>query len=624
MPNNKDVNLEDMMNRKPRTGPITIDVTKGKVNKAPSNFEEEETHNSAPVTTEAETVKEVRAVQSGPIDMSSAHPINVNDILPKKEKPMAEGDMDLFAALDKAVAREKASITERIDAIIDAQDAEREEMAEKRMEEELDRELGRTSRKTISSDMDEDDLDLYDEDDDTSDVVDGPKVKAKTYRFPKNETHSDPNTSTESVAHTETKREITMDNISAPTESEVEEQTDNVTEEKKEDAPVMERVTSPSLNRNVTSILGEFNDDEGLFDDDTGEPTEEDREEAARNDKLLEELRSEVRSRVTPIKKKFDLSKFTINKKAISLQKVMRQAVTAHQNTADWILYDEGRPISMIGLSGPEILKLNPENSNRNRLNTFREMYRIIYNHVDDANKPDFEAWLKQTRFIDLQHIYFALYMATFGNSNFISYACPKCQKVFIQDVKLEDMVKYANDEVKDRVREILRMDSTSNSDHTYPVDLIQISDNYAFGIRTPSIWNVIIETASLTDRFLERYSDLIDIVAYIDSIYVIDEVNQQLIPVDTKPDPDDMAKTAARRVKAFYDILATLSTDEFYNLRAQIESYDKHASDINYILPGTKCPDCGEEIPANEDVTADSLLFTRHQLAAIGNMSNS
>lgn len=622
MPNNKDVNLEDMMNRKPRTGPITIDVTKGKVNKAPSNFEEEETSTHA--ATEAETVKEVRAVQSGPIDMSSAHPINVNDILPKKEKPMAEGDMDLFAALDKAVAREKASITERIDAIIDAQDAEREEMAEKRMEEELDRELGRTSRKTISSDMDEDDLDLYDEDDDTSDVVDGPKVKAKTYRFPKNETHSDPDTSTESVAHTETKREITMDNISAPTESEVEEQSDNVTEEKKEDAPVMERVTSPSLNRNVTSILGEFNDDEGLFDDDTGEPTEEDREEAARNDKLLEELRSEVRSRVTPIKKKFDLSKFTINKKAISLQKVMRQAVTAHQNTADWILYDEGRPISMIGLSGPEILKLNPENSNRNRLNTFREMYRIIYNHVDDANKPDFEAWLKQTRFIDLQHIYFALYMATFGNSNFISYACPKCQKVFIQDVKLEDMVKYANDEVKDRVREILRMDSTSNSDHTYPVDLIQISDNYAFGIRTPSIWNVIIETASLTDRFLERYSDLIDIVAYIDSIYVIDEANQQLIPVDTKPDPDDMAKTAARRVKAFYDILATLSTDEFYNLRAQIESYDKHASDINYILPGTKCPDCGEEIPANEDVTADSLLFTRHQLAAIGNMSNS
>ena len=341
------------------------------------------------------------------------------------------------------------------------------------------------------------------------------------------------------------------------------------------------------------------------------------------SNKLFEDLKTEVKQKITPIRNKINLAAFTIAQKSQSAQKVMRLAVQPHRNIADWVMYSAERPISVTGLSGPEILKLNPENSGRNRLNTFRDMYRVIYDHVYDGNKPEFETWLKQVRFNDLQHIYFALYMATFGGSNFLSYSCPnkKCNKVFIKDVEFKDMVKYASDEAKQKVQSILKLDTTSPSNDTYPVDLVQISDSYVFGLRIPSVWNVIIETASLSDKFLEKHGDLIDIVAYIDSIYYIDTANNQLIPVDTKPDPNDQAKTSARRIKVFYDIIQQLSSEEYFNLGAAIKEYDNPGEQVTYMIPACTCPDCATEIPANDKISPDSMLFTRHQLAAIGNM---
>ena len=336
---------------------------------------------------------------------------------------------------------------------------------------------------------------------------------------------------------------------------------------------------------------------------------------------MIEEHKKEAKEKIIPIKKTLDLSKFTISKKSVNAQKAMKLAAQTRQSVADWALYNANRPISMTGLSGPEILKLNPENSSRNRLNTFRDMYRVMYDHVHDANKPEFETWLKQTRFVDMQHIYFALYMATFSGSNFINYSCPHCNKIFLKDIKFEDMIVYADDEARAKVRNILKMDTTSISNDEYPVDLYQISNSYVFGLRTPSIWNVIIETASLSDRFLEKHADLVDVVSYIDAIYIIDEENNNLIPVDTKPDPNDQAKTSARRIKAFYDIISQLSTEEYYTLRAHINSYDNDAGKVSYQFPACNCPDCATEIPANTEIGPDNMLFMRHQLAAIANM---
>ena len=81
------------------------------------------------------------------------------------------------------------------------------------------------------------------------------------------------------------------------------------------------------------------------------------------------------------------------------------------------------------------------------------------------------------------------------------------------------------------------------------------------------------------------------------------------------------MAKTAARRIKAMYDIISTLSSEEYYALRAAIGELDEEVTKMSYQIPACKCPACETEIPANAEITPDGMLFMRHQLAAIGNM---
>lgn len=552
MSENKNVSLGDMMDRAPRTS--TIDLT----------------------------VKPTKPAESAiptPVSLDNMERVDVASILPKKEEVSDAGD-ELFAELDAAVDKECQSITERMEAIREAQADEIDRRDEEAYLADVD---SGDKTSTSTSTNDDEDFGLYDDKD-----VEIPAVKTSVTR---------------AAIRVPQKEESTT----TATEESAAVVTNNVDDEKAE------------IESERASILANTKDFD-LFGDDDEDDTDSTIDDGS-NERRIEELKAEVKEKIQPIKKAYDLSKFSISKKAVSISKVMKMATQGNVNVADWVLYGAKRPFSATALSGPEILKLNPDNTNRNRLNTFRDMYRVIYDHILDANKPDFEVWLKQTRFIDMAHIYFGLYKATFGGSNFVNYSCPNCGKIFLRDVSFEDMIVYADDKVKKEVQDMLKMDTTSASNDSYEVDLVQVSNDYVFALRTPSIWNVIIETASLNDQFLEKHQDLIDVVAFIDTIYVIDEANETLIPIDTKPDPNDQAKTSARRVKAFYDVIRTLSSEDFYLLRSKINGYDNDSSAISYRIPATTCPECATAIPENTEMTPDGMLFTRHQLAAIGSM---
>lgn len=493
-------------------------------------------------------------------------PVDIDALLPKKEKQDPILSNPLYTELDAAVEREKQNITERQAQIFNKM---REEVATIEAEEEtaqLDASIGGYSSTTTSIQSDPSDEYCID---DTAVIID------------------------ENANHVS-----------------VIDDKDNI--------DIMVRPASDE-----DSILG-YMDDDKLFDDaDEEEPVNT--EPPLSDEELLDSIKKQVRERIidNSPRRGIDLSKFTFAKKGCSVQKVMKMAITGHQNIADWVLPVANRTISMTGLSGPEILKLDANNSNRNKINTFKDMYGILYKHVVDANKPEFEVWLKQMRFTDLQHIYFAAYMATFNGSSFTNYACPHCGNVFIHDIEFKDLVNYKDDAAKAKVQNLLRKDTTSSDGDTYEVEMIQVSENYAFSLRTPSIWTTIIEIASLSDKFLEKHADLIDVIAYIDSVYLIDYDNNELVPVDTKPDPNDLGKTVARRVKSMHDIISTLSSEEYYTLTSAIGDIDKTSDEITYKLPSCTCPKCNKEIPENTDITPDQLLFTRHQLAAIANTSN-
>ena len=132
--------------------------------------------------------------------------------------------------------------------------------------------------------------------------------------------------------------------------------------------------------------------------------------------------------------------------------------------------------------------------------------------------------------------------------------------------------------------------------------------------------WGLAIESWRKPNP-IHSYSDLIDTITYIDSVYTIDNVNMQLIPVIIPFVKDDPIKSTIKRIKTLYDILKRLSSDEYYILRGYITKLADTSAELSYKIPAAKCTECDKEIPENTETSASDLLFTRHHLGAFANM---
>ena len=532
--------------------------------------EEQPSVEDAPKTPKKKTAAPVNVAMNA----DSVESFDPSTIIPKKEK-RDEGVDELFGDLDKAIAREKEEITKRHQELYEAMYEEHQDI-ESGVYDYDDRNPVSTE-KTVTTEQDED---LYEDE----------------------------------------KEEEETTNTAEPKRRVVFSEEDFEKEEEKEEEP-KETPKSITIKKTAEDIPS-YDDEEFESDMKEEEKTPKKKtpeEQEAEMNQFIEDLKVAAKKSIKPSMKTVDLSKFTISDKGVKASKVILEK-EKEQDVGDWVLYDSGHPISMSGLTGPELIKLDPENSTRNRYNTIKDIYKIIYNHVVDSKKPSFENWMKQTKYTDLDHIYFALYMATFGGSNFVSYQCPDCKNVFIKDVKFDDMIVYKDDAVKAKVHEILSQ-STDVGTVEYDVELIQASDEYAFGMKAPSLYNVVMETAGLPENILEKYSDLIDTINYIDSVYMIDYTNNSLIPVNIPVVKDDPVKTTIKRIQTLYDILKKLNSDEYYRLRGYISKLNDVSGDITYMIPEAKCPECDTKIEANKEVDASTLLFTRHHLGAFASM---
>lgn len=355
-----------------------------------------------------------------------------------------------------------------------------------------------------------------------------------------------------------------------------------------------------------------FNKADSIADDLKRETREQDDID---EDKMLDELKTAVKGSISTIKKKIDLSKFSVAKTPVAASKAISFSIK-DVSKADWVLPNAEICITATGLSGSEIFSLDPSNSNRNKINTFKEIYSIIYRHIENPDKGSFERWMKTTRYSDISHVYFALYRATFYGSNFIHYECPDCHHVFIKDFDFDELVKYKDDETKKKMHNIMNGHVTAAK--KYPVTRYQVSDNYVFDIREPSVWNTVIEVASLSDAFLEKYEDLINTIIAIDKIYVIDFDRNQLIPIDPNKVDGNIVQTVANKISTYSDIIKNIPPDAFFDLRTKIANAFQSTEDIKYVVPSCSCPRCKRKIEEQEREGSD-LLFTRHQLGALG-----
>lgn len=373
--------------------------------------------------------------------------------------------------------------------------------------------------------------------------------------------------------------------------------------------------------------------DEDLENDDTDESLDkqEDTEELkkerdeynAASEKIAEVITSE----------KIDLSQFTLSRNPISIAKAITFTNEAvNKPMAQSVpLFNTGRMISFTPLSGSEIAAMGPDQYN-SPLEAIRKQFSIMYDHdVTTQNKPKFTQWLRSIDAGDMNQLYFGLYKATFNDSNYVSYQCPKCKSFFMTKCPMEDMAvlnKNITDKQKERLNSIIEHGSIED-DFEHRTELYQVSSTYVAVLKPKTLYNVL-EPFYLEDKFKNQYAPIINLMNYIGNIYFIDSNKKELKPIDIKADNESISKTFRNKCLVVYKMISSISPDDHGRLNGKIINLtlkENEASNIyTYRIPEQKCQGeftegdaegqkCTNVIPAEETAPL-SLLFTRHQLA--------
>ena len=612
------------------------------------------------------------------LDSRTVRDVNIAEVAQKAPEPMQE---DMVPGVIKKAINQIPATIERLnnESLAIVQKGE-EERIEQMLDSDDDVEMptnsstpaaAQTPTNIVRQSFDDDGIDFDDDDTDDSDDVDFPvsvkpyntKVERKVNTMENNNT---PQTELDAKIHaiaeaavetpekvefpepTDTDKEKLAEKVQEAYEAVTGEAIDEETKEdesttatEEEDAPALPpTIPSSSETDFGTTTFAMSDDDLALLDDEDMIVEKSDKakelseaEEKERRNALRDSIRISVKENFKPIDNKVDLSKFEIQKKPISASKVLNHIKETPVRTATTVLYSTSKKVIEVSeFTATEIQKLNPALINQNNFYTsLRDRYQLLYNHIVDPNKPaTFEAWLKTVPEDAIDDYFFAAYKATFGAANILTYECPKdgCDNVFLKEVPVMSMIKYKNDAVKKEYLDLLHNGKLNISKDTYSAGLFQVSDEYVFALKTPTLYERVFEPTLLDSQILETYGQLITLITYIDEIYVIDQANNKLIPINMEPVHTDPRKTVRRRIKTCASIIRTLTSDQLQTLTVETDKYDKPDSkrnrnddddedttpEIQYIYPECECPKCRSKI---KEAVADpvDMLFTRHQL---------
>ena len=364
------------------------------------------------------------------------------------------------------------------------------------------------------------------------------------------------------------------------------------------------------------SDISEFREETVEFEDDEDEDIEDNSDK-----QMIKSIQDQVETIIKPFNNIIDLKSFSISTKARSAAKVLKNIEPSP--TATWVLLDSKTPFTCTALGAVEIENLDPSklNEQNGRIDALKQMYGTLFKHYASPNKPEYlEQWVKTISYSDHDNLIFGYYKATFGNSNLITYACDKCKEVKIEEVPIESCVKYKDDKTKEEVQHILKYGDPTHK-NKIEGKLIQISDTMAAYIKSPSIYNIVFEFGVLDAEFTNKFANVLGTVGYIEDFYEIDTVNQQLIPIKVKEDPENITKSVKRRIRYKVEILKGLTPDQYQILTTEIAKLSQNAERISYCQPEYKCKQCDHVIPETE-MSAQEMLFIRHQLALIKSLS--
>ena len=420
--------------------------------------------------------------------------------------------------------------------------------------------------------------------------------------------------------------EIMYEPTPAPHVAEIKREELTTSEPKEEKASEEPKVTEPAtgmdalaeeLDDDETEEMTELESDLDLEEDKEAELKKKRQEE---DEKILAEFKKELGAKLIKPKKNIDFSRFKIVKHNTALNKVL--AFDSKDTFQTWGLFTTGVSIAMSPLSAIELDEINPNIGTRNGIAKAKAMFNTIYKHLAPQCRMDnMENWMKHVSYLDLDNLYFAIYVACFGKSNIVPHVCTneKCRNMFSTEPAIMDMVKFGKPEEDKKV-----FDTIYNKDYSAPVEieetLIPVNDRFAFGITPPSLYNSSFESAFLEQDFIEKYAGIIAIASCVNSVYSIDMENETLTPIQFKSDANDIIKTYKYKILNLYRILNRLEASEFKSLEKELTDINTKIQDrihISYQIPETICPKCGHKIEA-QPMSAADLVFMRHQLIRI------
>ena len=311
-----------------------------------------------------------------------------------------------------------------------------------------------------------------------------------------------------------------------------------------------------------------------------------------------------------------DLEGFTVNTRAINLKSALTTK-TVDTFTFAWPLLFTGVCLELTPLKGSDIMNLSPERDKYQTLRGLNTVFSIIYSHVVNKGKPDFQTWLRQICDYDIDSILFGLYAATFKDNNYLGYTCnnPKCKKISLQKKDIMEMVVFPDDnESKEKFHKLLNKESIGT--RVYKTHPKRINKDYAIGFTTQNIYSNLFEPTAVGKTVSDRYSDLISIMPFIDRVYKIDNELKTLTPINFGVVENSLSKTVERRIKGLAAIFQQFSSDERFII---ISESGKIARKLNphkfkYVIPETECPYCHQPI-AEQEMNPLELLFMRAQL---------
>ena len=161
-----------------------------------------------------------------------------------------------------------------------------------------------------------------------------------------------------------------------------------------------------------------------------------------------------------------------------------------------------------------------------------------------------------------------------------------------------------------------MKADNTAKYDSVVNV----INDDFAIGLKIPSIFTMVYELNSVDRPFLEKYNTIISIIQYIDYIYKINHDTMNFEPIGWKAYVGNYGKTFKSKIATYAKILKDFDSTEFSVLIALINSMLAKITDtkaLEYEIPAAKCPKCGAEIPATP-LAPRQLLFMRQRLVEL------